>query len=36
MYIEAICMDYVIIFGQRINRPAWCARSLWLAYWERQ
>jgi hypothetical protein len=33
MTIE-VYMDYVIICGQRVNRPSWYARSLWLAFWE--
>jgi hypothetical protein len=31
--IEAY-MDYVLICGQRINRPASVARSEWLQFWE--
>ena len=32
--IEAIDMDYVVICGQRVNRPSWICRSAWLAFWE--
>jgi hypothetical protein len=32
--IEAICMDYVIIAGQRVKRPSWFSRLYWLEYWE--
>lgn len=27
-------MDYVIIEGQRVNRPPRLARSVWMAFWE--
>jgi hypothetical protein len=29
-----IYMDYVIAFGQRINRPSRISRSVWIEYWE--
>jgi hypothetical protein len=29
-------LDYVIIEGQRVNRPQSIPRSAWLAYWEKQ
>jgi hypothetical protein len=29
-----VYMDYVIICGQRVNRPVNIGRSTWLQYWE--
>lgn len=31
-----VSMDYVVICGVRVNRPAGIARSFWMAYWERK
>lgn len=30
-----VYMDYVLVCGQRVNRPKYVARSSWLWYWER-
>lgn len=27
--------DFVVAFGQRIERPSRIARSTWMLYWER-
>ena len=29
-----IYMDYVIIEGQRVNRPSAIPRSRWIRFWE--
>jgi hypothetical protein len=29
-----VFMDYVLICGQRINRPNRISRSAWMSYWE--
>jgi hypothetical protein len=29
-----VYMDYVVAFGQRIERPSRMARSQWIKYWE--
>ena len=33
-YVEIIDRDYVIVFGQRIERPKEASPSEWLEFWE--
>jgi hypothetical protein len=29
-----VYMDYVVVEGQRINRPSYIGRSAWMGWWE--
>jgi hypothetical protein len=31
--IDYVDKDYVIVAGQRLERPDWCSRSQWLEFW---
>jgi hypothetical protein len=31
----SVFLDYVLLFGQRIDRPDYIARSTWLSHWEK-